>query len=134
MFQCLELGLFITYLCDLLFIVILIFSMINCMIKRIQTHLFFCLFPWIYPITFAWRICTTLKQQMFDLWVLLSICLIFYQYQPGAAYKSVAYKKACTCEVFTKILSKKYWNEGVLALEMRNNIPKQTFVFLYPWW
>ena len=134
MCHCLELGLFITYLCDLLFIFILIFSMINYMIKRILTHLFFCLFSWIYPITFAWRTCITLKQQMFDLWVLLSICLIFYQYQLGAAYKSVAYKKACTCDVFTKILSKKYWNEGVLALKMRNKIPKQTFAFLYPWW
>ena len=26
--------------------------------------------------------------------VLLSICLIFYQFQPGVAYKSVAYKKS----------------------------------------
>ena len=27
--------------------------------------------------------------------VLLSICLIFCQCQPGVAYKSVAYKNAC---------------------------------------
>ena len=30
---------------------------------------------------------------MLSLRVLLSICLIFYQIQPGDAYKSVAYKK-----------------------------------------
>ena len=33
-------------------------------------------------------------RQMFSLRVLLSICLIFCQFQPGVAYKSVAYKKA----------------------------------------
>ena len=31
----------------------------------------------------------------FSLRVLLSICLIFCQFQPGVAYKSIAYKKAC---------------------------------------
>ena len=32
---------------------------------------------------------------MFSLRVLLSFCLIFWQFQPGVAYKNVAYKKAC---------------------------------------
>ena len=31
--------------------------------------------------------------------VLLRICLIFYQFQPGVAYKSVACKKACTLKI-----------------------------------
>ena len=35
------------------------------------------------------------KYQKFSLRVFLSICLIFCQFQPGIAYKSVAYKKAC---------------------------------------
>ena len=33
--------------------------------------------------------------QKFSLRVLLSFCLICHQFQPGVAYKSVAYKKAC---------------------------------------
>ena len=33
------------------------------------------------------------KCQKFSLRVLLSLCLIFCQFQPGAAYKSIAYKK-----------------------------------------
>ena len=31
--------------------------------------------------------------------VLLSICLIFCQFKPGVAYKSIAYKKACTLKI-----------------------------------
>ena len=34
--------------------------------------------------------------QIVKVQVLLSICLIFCQFQPGVAYKSVAYKKACS--------------------------------------
>ena len=33
------------------------------------------------------------KWQKFSLRLCLSFCLIFYQFQPGVAYKSVAYKK-----------------------------------------
>ena len=33
------------------------------------------------------------KQQKLSLRVLLSICLFFFQLQPGVAYKSVAYNK-----------------------------------------
>ena len=29
--------------------------------------------------------------------MLLSFCLIFCQFHPGVAYKSVAYKKGCMC-------------------------------------
>ena len=41
--------------CDLIFIFILIFIMINCVMSWIQTHLFFCLFFWICPIIFGWK-------------------------------------------------------------------------------
>ena len=35
--------------------------------------------------------------------VLLGICLIFCQFQPGVAYKSVAYKKTCNRRALTDI-------------------------------
>ena len=35
------------------------------------------------------------RQQKISLRVLLRFCLIFIQFQPGVAYKSVVYKKAC---------------------------------------
>ena len=41
---CLDLGLLMSYLCDLFFIFIFIFIIINCIISWIQTPLFFCLF------------------------------------------------------------------------------------------
>ena len=40
----LDLGLFMSYLCDLFFIFIFIFIMINPIISCIQTHLVFCFF------------------------------------------------------------------------------------------
>ena len=92
----LDLGVFISYLCDLFFIFILIFIMINRIISWIQTHLFFCLFSRICPIIFPWRMWIIFKQQKFSVRVLLSIWLSFCQFQPGVAYKIVAYiKKAC---------------------------------------
>ena len=51
---CLDLGLFMSYLCDLFFIFIFIFIMINRIISWIQTYLFFCLFFRICPIIFGW--------------------------------------------------------------------------------
>ena len=44
--------------------------------------------------------------QIVKVQVLLSICLIFCQFQPGVAYKSVTYKKACssTKDTFTKVI------------------------------
>ena len=33
--------------------------------------------------------------------MLLSICVIFCQFDPGVAYKSVAYKKSCRCLFIT---------------------------------
>ena len=47
---CLDLGLFISYLCDLIFI----FIMIDRIISWIQAHLFFCLLSRICPIIFGW--------------------------------------------------------------------------------
>ena len=76
---------------------IFILNMINCIISWIQTHLFFRLFLGICSIIFGWqrvwRMWIILKYQKFSLRMLLSICLIFCQFQPGVAYKSVAYKK-----------------------------------------
>ena len=46
LYPCLNLGLFMLYVCDLFFIFILIFIMINRTISRIQTYLFFCLLLW----------------------------------------------------------------------------------------
>ena len=84
----LGLGLFMSYLCDLLFIFIFIFIMINCTISWIQTH-FFCLFFFclcrialLCLITFGW-------------WRWL---IFFGQFQPGVAYKSV--KRACITIIF----------------------------------
>ena len=49
----LDLGLIVSYLCDLFFIFVFIFIMINCIALWIQTHLFFCLFFRIWVITLA---------------------------------------------------------------------------------
>ena len=57
-----------SYFCDLLFIFSLTFIVIYHITSLKQTHLFF------------------------SLWVLLSFCLIFCQFEPGVAYKTVAYK------------------------------------------
>ena len=54
MCQYLDLGLFMSYRCDLFFFFIFIFSMINRIISWIQTHFFFCLLFRICPITFEW--------------------------------------------------------------------------------
>ena len=75
--SCLRLGLYISYLCHHLTIIIFIFIKLNHTISVIQTNLF------------LGHIC-----QKFSLRVLLSSCLIFCQFQPGIAYKSVAYKNS----------------------------------------
>ena len=41
------------------------------------------------------------KQKIFSLRMLLSICVIFCQFEPGVAYKSVDYKKTCRCLFIT---------------------------------
>ena len=50
-YPCLNLGLFMLYVCDLFFIFILIFIMINRTISCIQTYLFLCLLLW-YALSF----------------------------------------------------------------------------------
>ena len=70
------LGLFMSYLRDLFFIIIFIFVIIIHKTSLKQTHLFFATF--------------LLKAQ---LRVLHSFCLFFRQFQADVAYKSVAYKK-----------------------------------------
>ena len=85
-----------SHLSDPFFIFIFRFTMINCIMSWIQAHLFPCSFSRICPILVynvdkKWILN---KWQKFSLRMLLSICLIFCQFQPGAAYKSVA------CNVF----------------------------------
>ena len=99
--SCLGLGLFMSYLCDLFFIISLIFIIMNHITSLKQTHLiFFCKFLKTYPIIFGqwqgWRRRIIFKYPKFSLRVLLSFCLSFCQFQFGVAYKSVAYiKKVC---------------------------------------
>ena len=50
---CLDLGLFMSYLCDLFFIFIFIFIMINSVISSAKTRLRFCLFFRLCPIIFG---------------------------------------------------------------------------------
>ena len=97
------------YLCDMFFIFISIFIMINRIISWKQTHLFICLFFKTCSIIFTWqrgwRMRIIFKEQKFSLRVLLSICLIFCQFQPGVSSKSVAYEKACHCVKSVRIRS-----------------------------
>ena len=51
---CLNLGLYMSHLCDLLFIFISIFIIINRIISWAETHLFFGLCFRIYPVIFGW--------------------------------------------------------------------------------
>ena len=92
----LVLVLFMSYLCDLVFIFSLIFIAINHIILLKQTKLFFAHFQ---NILFQFWMITKMKkrnnfkQQKSSLKVLLSFCLSFNQFQSGVAYKNVAYKK-----------------------------------------
>ena len=124
---CVQLGLFILYLCDLFFIFIFIFIMINRIILWIQTHLFFCLSfiicPYYLGLWRAWGMRIIFKCQKSSLKVLLSICLIFCQFQLAIAYKSAGYKKASSSWRF----SQKPW--GRLKILK----PFQSFNFLLLW-
>ena len=85
------------FLCNLIFIFTLISNIINHIISLKQTWLFFSIFFRIFQISFGryhrWRKWIIFKQPNFSLRVLLSICLIFCQFQPGVAHKNVADKK-----------------------------------------
>ena len=85
---CLDLALFMSYLCDLIFIFSLIFIVINHITSFKQPYWFsynFCMITWIRKTIFKYK---------FSFSVLLRFCLIFYQFSSGVAYKSVAYKKS----------------------------------------
>ena len=88
---CLDLGLFMSRPCYLFFIFIIIFTMINLM--NTDPLVLFLIF---------YLECALLflddnvdveceEKQKFSLSVLLSICLIFDQFQHSVAYKCVAY-------------------------------------------
>ena len=95
---CLDVDLFITYLCNLFFFFSLI--IINQIISLKQTHLPFCNFAQNMP-NYFWKSKESKRkerkqiisqQQKFGLRVLLSFCLIFfYQFQSGDAYKKSVY-------------------------------------------
>ena len=86
-----------SYLGDLFFIFNLIFIIIGHIISFKQTYLLFIHF--FFNISnYFWMITWMKKAKKFQiakvqLQVLLSCCLIFYQFQPSIVYKSVAYKK-----------------------------------------
>ena len=54
LFQCLDLGLFMSYLCDLFFIIVFFFILINHIFSLKQTHLIFCTFFRTCPTFFGW--------------------------------------------------------------------------------
>ena len=114
---CLPLGLFMPYLRESIFIFVFIFIMINCIISWIQTCLFFCLFFRICPVIVRWyrgcRMPIVFGCQKFSLRILLSICLIFCQFQPGVANKSVAYRK--------KKRNEAYFRKASLVLRVSHN-------------
>ena len=83
--------LFISYLCDLFFIFMFIFIVIDHIFSVKQTHLCFYTSLRICPITFVWK--RGWRKRKFSLRVLLSFCLIFCQLHTGTAYKRVVYKK-----------------------------------------
>ena len=76
---CLHLGLYMSYLCDLFYIIIFISITINNIISLLDIDK---LVSW------------TCLPQKFSLRVLLSFCIIFCQFPTGVAYKSVAYTKS----------------------------------------
>ena len=75
------LGIFTLYLCNLFLIFNLSFIAINSISSLKQTHLFFCTFFRISYVEYLYL-------------ELLSFCLIFCQFEPEVAWKSVAYKKS----------------------------------------
>ena len=85
------LGIFMLYLCDLILIFNLFFIAINSISSIKQTHLIFCTF-------FRTSYVEYLHLE------LLSFCLIYCQFHPEVAWKSVALKKRrvaylrCNCQ------------------------------------
>ena len=98
----LGLGLFMLYLCDLCFIFSLVFIVINNITSLKQTHLFFTFFT-ISPNIFRRRKQIIFKRRKFRFRALLGFCLIFWQFQPAVAYKSVAYKKNLTAYFYSNL-------------------------------
>ena len=74
---CLCLGLFISYLCNILFIIIFIYITVNHIISLTQKNLFF-----------------GHAYQNFSSGCCLAFAYFFCQFQLGVAYKSVVYKKS----------------------------------------
>ena len=77
---CLRLG-----LCDLFFIIIFTFIIINRIISLKQIHLFF--------LEHALLIFFLVKKSVSGCWLCVAFAYFFFQFQPGVAYKSVAFLK-----------------------------------------
>ena len=94
---CLDLGLFMSHLCDMYVSISSPFLLWLIVQSRGNRHT--CSFAYflecsvIFRWLCGWRMWIISEQQKISLRVLHSICFIFYQFQPGVAYKSVAYKK-----------------------------------------
>ena len=91
---CLGLCIFISYLCDLFFIFSLIFIVINHIPSLKQSHFFLHFLEDLLIFLDNNKKANIFKKWKFNLWVMLSFCLIFCQFQPGVAYKSVACEKS----------------------------------------
>ena len=83
------LGPILSCLCHLIFIFSLIFIAINHITSLKQTLVFWTFLEWL---LLFWM--TTWMKRKFNFKVLLSFYLDFSSFQPGVAYKSVAYKKS----------------------------------------
>ena len=123
---CLALGLFMLYLCDQFFMFSLIFIVINHISSLKQRHDYFWIITWINK-------ATNFQKQKFSLRVLLRFCMIFCQFQPGVAYKSVAYIKKRVIEkivTFTVKLCNALLETINVILSAAKTIPRTTRFFL----
>ena len=95
--SCLGLGTFMSCLCDLLFIFSLIFIVINHITSLRQTHLFF-----VHFLEYLLLLLDDNRDEESEKFsnkessasgYCLAFAYFFFQFQPGVAYKKVAYKK-----------------------------------------
>ena len=103
-----DLGLFLSYLCDLFFIFIFIFIMINRIILWTQTQLFFCLLSRIFPIVLDDNVMKNVNN--FEI----------VKVQPGIVYKSVYLFshldytfRICPASIYAFTCSKLQWKHQV---------------------
>ena len=100
--SCLQLGLFLTYLCDLFYFHICFHDNYSYNLMNTDIHVLLLILQSMsyYSWMIVWVKNIIFKQHKFSFRVLLSICLIFCKFQPGIVYEGVAYKKRA-CNLFT---------------------------------